>query len=204
VLAYRRRDVVEAIRAGEDAHARPLPPRTPLEAALAALPGACRDVFVLADVEGLPSDEVGALLGLSRAEVKDLLHGARQLVRGTLPPADQRSEPAGAERRAFPRHRVEGSYPARIRPRPGTWACAALPEDISPGGVRIRAAHPQRIGRLLDLELDTPRLPGGRRYTFRLIRCVPTGDGYHLAGSFLTPMPEADLAALAVPAPPDR
>ncbi|MFO0800026.1 MAG: RNA polymerase sigma factor [Gemmataceae bacterium] len=48
-----------------------------LEAAVAALPPAYRDPFVLTDVEGLSAAAVGELLGVSVPAVKSRLHGAR-------------------------------------------------------------------------------------------------------------------------------
>jgi RNA polymerase sigma-70 factor (ECF subfamily) len=97
VLARRRRARPKDRPAGRldqlranDAHAGPQRPlasaetrleveelREPLERAIARLPEACRDVFVLADVEGLPNAEVGQLLGLSLVAVKSRLHRAR-------------------------------------------------------------------------------------------------------------------------------
>jgi len=45
-----------------------------------------RDVFVLADVEGLPNAEIGEILGLSVAAVKSRLHRARLVMRDALAP----------------------------------------------------------------------------------------------------------------------
>jgi RNA polymerase sigma-70 factor (ECF subfamily) len=61
-------------------------PHAQLEVTIGALPEAVRDVVVLADVEGLPPAEVGALLGLSLAEVKSRLHRARLLLCAALRP----------------------------------------------------------------------------------------------------------------------
>jgi RNA polymerase sigma-70 factor (ECF subfamily) len=60
--------------------------RQHLERAIARLPEMYRDVFVLADVEGLPNAEVGRLLGLGLAAVKSRLHRARLMVRDALAP----------------------------------------------------------------------------------------------------------------------
>lgn len=60
--------------------------RERIEAAIAGLPEKYRDVYVLADVEGLPNAEIGALLGLELAAVKTRLHRARLMVRHTLAP----------------------------------------------------------------------------------------------------------------------
>jgi RNA polymerase sigma-70 factor (ECF subfamily) len=57
-----------------------------VERAVGRLSGMYRDVFVLADVEGLANAEVGGLLGLSLAAVKSRLHRARLLLRATLAP----------------------------------------------------------------------------------------------------------------------
>jgi RNA polymerase sigma-70 factor (ECF subfamily) len=60
--------------------------RQHLERAIARLPEMYRDVFVLADVEGLPNAKIGQLLGLSLAAVKSRLHRARLTVRDALAP----------------------------------------------------------------------------------------------------------------------
>jgi RNA polymerase sigma-70 factor (ECF subfamily) len=57
-----------------------------IEKAIAALPEIYRDVYVLADVEGLPNAEIGEILGLSLAAVKSRLHRARLLMRDALAP----------------------------------------------------------------------------------------------------------------------
>lgn len=54
--------------------------------AIAKLPPLYRDVYVLADVEGLPNSEIGDLLGLSLPAVKSRLHRARLLMRDALAP----------------------------------------------------------------------------------------------------------------------
>ena len=60
--------------------------RQHLEGAIARLPAMYSDVFVLADVEGLPNAEIGQLLGLSLPAVKSRLHRARLMVRDALAP----------------------------------------------------------------------------------------------------------------------
>jgi RNA polymerase sigma-70 factor (ECF subfamily) len=55
-----------------------------IEEAIAGLPENYRDVFVLADVEGLPNAEIGAMLGLNLPAVKSRLHRARLLMRKAL------------------------------------------------------------------------------------------------------------------------
>jgi len=82
------------------AHARPvrpwsLPPdqkaldretRTLIDKAIAELPEAYRDIFVLADVEGLGNPEIAEMLALSVSTVKSRLHRARLLMRNALAP----------------------------------------------------------------------------------------------------------------------
>ena len=55
-----------------------------IEAATAELPATYREVFVLADVEGIGNAPVGERLGLSMPEVKSRLHHARLLMRQAL------------------------------------------------------------------------------------------------------------------------
>ena len=50
------------------------------------LPGPFRDVYVLADVEGLPNAEIADMLGLSVPAVKSRLHRARLRMRDALAP----------------------------------------------------------------------------------------------------------------------
>lgn len=57
-----------------------------IERALASLPEMYRDVFVLADVEGLPNAEIAQMLGLNVGAVKSRLHRARLLMRKALAP----------------------------------------------------------------------------------------------------------------------
>jgi RNA polymerase sigma-70 factor (ECF subfamily) len=57
-----------------------------IEEAIAGLPESYRDVYVLADVEELPNDEIAGMLGLSVAAVKSRLHRARLLMRKALAP----------------------------------------------------------------------------------------------------------------------
>ena len=57
-----------------------------IEAAIARLPDIYRDVYVLADVEGLPNADIGEMLGLSVPAVKSRLHRARLLMRDALAP----------------------------------------------------------------------------------------------------------------------
>jgi RNA polymerase sigma-70 factor (ECF subfamily) len=57
-----------------------------IEEAIAGLPEAYRDVYVLADVEELSNAEIADLLDLSVAAVKSRLHRARLLMRKALAP----------------------------------------------------------------------------------------------------------------------
>lgn len=60
--------------------------RSLIEAAIARLPEVYRDVYVLADVEGLPNPEIAGLLDLSLPAVKSRLHRGRILMRDALAP----------------------------------------------------------------------------------------------------------------------
>ena len=57
-----------------------------IEKAIANLPEIYRDVYVLADVEGLPNAEIGDMLSLSVPAVKSRLHRGRLLMRDALAP----------------------------------------------------------------------------------------------------------------------
>jgi RNA polymerase sigma-70 factor (ECF subfamily) len=57
-----------------------------IEKAISRLPEIYRDVYVLADVEGLPNAEIGDMLGLSIPAVKSRLHRGRLLMRDALAP----------------------------------------------------------------------------------------------------------------------
>jgi RNA polymerase sigma-70 factor, ECF subfamily len=57
-----------------------------IEQAIARLPEIYRDVYVLADVEGLSSPEIGDMLQLSLPAVKSRLHRGRMLMRDALAP----------------------------------------------------------------------------------------------------------------------
>lgn len=58
--------------------------RDVLEAAVSRLPDGAREVYVLADIEDLPRDEVAELLGVSREAVRVRLHRARTSLRQQL------------------------------------------------------------------------------------------------------------------------
>jgi RNA polymerase sigma-70 factor (ECF subfamily) len=55
-----------------------------VEDAIATLPDSFRDVYLLADVEGLPNSEIADMLELSVPAVKSRLHRARLLMRSAL------------------------------------------------------------------------------------------------------------------------
>ncbi len=57
-----------------------------IERAIAQLPEPFRDVYVLADVEGLPNAEIGEMLQMSVAAVKSRLHRARLRMHDLLAP----------------------------------------------------------------------------------------------------------------------
>ena len=57
-----------------------------IEKAITKLPDIYRDVYVLADVEGLSNPEIGDMLNLSLAAVKSRLHRGRMLMRDALAP----------------------------------------------------------------------------------------------------------------------
>ena len=57
-----------------------------IENAIARLPEIYRDVYVLADVEGLSNQEIGNLLQLNLPAVKSRLHRGRMLMRDALAP----------------------------------------------------------------------------------------------------------------------
>jgi RNA polymerase sigma-70 factor (ECF subfamily) len=55
-----------------------------IERSIASLPEIYREVYVLADVEGLSNPEIGAILGLGVQAVKSRLHRARLMMREAL------------------------------------------------------------------------------------------------------------------------
>jgi RNA polymerase sigma-70 factor (ECF subfamily) len=57
-----------------------------IEKAIAGLPELYRDVYVLADVEGLSNPEIGDMLHLSLPAVKSRLHRGRLMMRDALAP----------------------------------------------------------------------------------------------------------------------
>jgi RNA polymerase sigma-70 factor (ECF subfamily) len=67
--------------------------RERIEQAVEALPESQRLVIRLRDVEGFPSEEVCALLGISEGNQRVLLHRARSKVRAALEPYFEEAEP---------------------------------------------------------------------------------------------------------------
>ena len=57
-----------------------------IDRAIESLAPAYREVFVLADVEGLPNAEIGERLGMSLPAIKSRLHRARAMLRDALAP----------------------------------------------------------------------------------------------------------------------
>ncbi len=64
-----------------------------VEKAIADMPEMYRDVYVLADVEGLSNPEIGDMLGLSLAAVKSRLHRGRLMLRSALAPHFEEMKP---------------------------------------------------------------------------------------------------------------
>jgi RNA polymerase sigma-70 factor (ECF subfamily) len=71
---------------GSAAQTRNRETRRLIEHAIATLPPAYRDVYVLADVEHLSNAQVGAALGLGLPAVRSRLHRARIMLREVLAP----------------------------------------------------------------------------------------------------------------------
>jgi RNA polymerase sigma-70 factor (ECF subfamily) len=91
-LADRGRPVSPPAEAGPDAQRTDREVCARVEAAVRGLPEKYRDPFVLSDIEGLTSAQVGGLLGLSVPVVKSRLHWARLLLRDALKPCSEPSE----------------------------------------------------------------------------------------------------------------
>jgi RNA polymerase sigma-70 factor (ECF subfamily) len=64
-----------------------------IDRAIKRLPDQFRDVYVLADVEGLQNSDVADMLGLSVSAVKSRLHRARQRMRDALAPHFEEATP---------------------------------------------------------------------------------------------------------------
>src|SRR5262249_19711320 len=97
-----------------------------IEHAIADLPEPYRDVYVLADVEGLPNAEIGDMLGLSLPAVKSRLHRGRLVMRNSLPThfAEGAQCPAG-KGSSCSSSIAAASWTARCASRfASTWKCA--------------------------------------------------------------------------------
>ncbi|MHB1424431.1 MAG: RNA polymerase sigma factor [Gemmataceae bacterium] len=57
-----------------------------IESAIAQLPEMYRDVYILADIEGLGNEEIGQMLGVTVPAIKSRLHRARRMMRKVLGP----------------------------------------------------------------------------------------------------------------------
>lgn len=79
-------DPVQPWAATPETHALTKETQEVIEKAIGTLPEIYRDVYVLADVEGLPNAEIGDVLGLSVPAVKSRLHRGRLLMRDALAP----------------------------------------------------------------------------------------------------------------------
>jgi RNA polymerase sigma-70 factor (ECF subfamily) len=91
-----------------------------IEDAIATLPQAYREVYVLADIEGLPNAEVCAALGLGLAAVKSRLHRARLMLREALAPHYEPANWSGGTAPDAPRSACRTVSGARdgFQPRP--------------------------------------------------------------------------------------
>lgn len=67
--------------------------RALIDRAIARLPAMYRDVYVLADVEGLSNPEIAEMLGLEVPAVKSRLHRARLRMRDALAPHFEEAKP---------------------------------------------------------------------------------------------------------------
>ena len=83
--------------------------RTVLEAAVSSLPDGAREVYVLAEIEDLPREEVAEILGVTREVVRVRLHRARTSLRQTLEDyfAERRTATSQRHARAIPIHESE-------------------------------------------------------------------------------------------------
>ena len=104
------------------------------------------------------------------------------------------------ERRAHPRRRVGRPHALDLLSPLGPLLCHAALEDVSAGGACLLAPRPFELGEVLTLPPEGPPALLGRRFAFRVTRCEPALGGYRVAGAFVSPLTEADLAALAGPA----
>jgi RNA polymerase sigma-70 factor (ECF subfamily) len=113
------------------------------EQALAGLPAAHRDVFVLVDVEAMASDDAAALLGVGPLTLKRRLHNARLLVRDALFQQDQAATSSQDRRKA---RRDPANLAAFVRLAAGTEATRAVVADRSSGGLALWVNGPLIVG----------------------------------------------------------
>jgi RNA polymerase sigma-70 factor (ECF subfamily) len=102
-----------------------------LQSAIAALEPGPREVLVLRDVEGLPTEEVATITGLSVAAVKSRLHRARVAVRERLAPllAPSSAPAASPLGRACPD--VVGLLSRHLEGEIGPEACAEMERHVA-------------------------------------------------------------------------
>jgi DNA-directed RNA polymerase specialized sigma24 family protein len=115
-----------------------------VEQALAGLPAAHRDAFVLVDVESMASEDAAALLGVGPLTLKRRLHNARLLVRDSLFQQDQAAAASGQDRRKA--RRDPANLAAFVRLAAGTEATRAVVADRSSGGLALWVTGPLTVG----------------------------------------------------------
>jgi DNA-directed RNA polymerase specialized sigma24 family protein len=122
-----------------------------VEQALAGLPAAQRDVFVLVDVEAMGHEAAAGLLGVSADTLKRRLHNARLLVRDSLFAA-----PASSQDRRKAR-RDPANLTASVRPAAGTEATEAVVANRSSGGMALWVSRPLAVGSPLLVRAEPAR-----------------------------------------------
>src|SRR5688572_29558572 len=103
-----------------------------------------------------------------------------------------------SDRRIHARRPVTRPYVAHLLSPIGRLITVALPADISQSGLRIDAPRAVTVGDRLLLEPQRPHPLGGRRFPFAVVWTGPAMIG----GVFVTPITEAEMAALAPESPP--
>jgi hypothetical protein len=101
------------------------------------------------------------------------------------------------ERRGHPRRGVAPGYPAALLSGQGLLVGIVIPEEVSAGGVSLLASKAFAAGDALVLSPEKPHPLAGREFPFRVVRCEPLRFTYRIAGAFFSPLPDADLDALA-------
>jgi DNA-directed RNA polymerase specialized sigma24 family protein len=163
------------------------PAEQTMEELIAALHPALRDPFVLADVEGLPIEEVADLLNLGPALAQQRLHRARLLLGEAL---------------LFPPERRQGH---RLSPQPAR-SCRALPEqggpltatllDLAASGASLLLQGTLSAGQTVNLCLGRKGLEP-LEVPARVVYSSPGSEGGTRLGAwFLTPLSEADIRAV--------